>query len=129
MERFLNISKWAGYFLIALLFLAFISLLVYRVYLKNSTEIETPNGISSLEEIRLGALKQWIFIKGMDQNNPILLFLHGGPGEPMGGIPSSRIHDTGLIGHFTMVHWDQRGAGKSYSDDIPIHSMGQNQLV
>jgi pimeloyl-ACP methyl ester carboxylesterase len=45
------------------------------------------------------------------------------------GMSSSRIFDTEIIKHFTVVHWDQRGAGKSYSSDIPIDSMTLDRLV
>jgi pimeloyl-ACP methyl ester carboxylesterase len=82
-----------------------------------------------LEEVILGDLKQWIFIRGTDQNNPVLLFLHGGPGVPLLGISSSRKTDKELIKHFTVVHWDQRGAGKSYYSDIPAHSMNYDRFV
>jgi hypothetical protein len=50
--------------------------------------------------------KQWIFIRGTDQTNPILLFLHGGPGAPLLGMSSSRKYDAELINHFTVVPWD-----------------------
>ncbi len=112
-----------------LFLLCFFSLLLYKIYLRYSTRIETPNGISSLEEITLGDLKQWIFIRGMDQKNPVLIFLHGGPGEPSVGMSSSRRLDAELIKHFTVVHWDQRGAGKSYSSSIPVDSMTLDRLV
>jgi len=126
---FLQIIKWAAYLLAGLLLLGFISLLMYRVYLEKSTKIETPNGISSLEEITLGGLKQWIFIRGTDQNNPVLLFLHGGPGAPLLGMSSSRKYDAEMIKHFTVVHWDQRGAGKSFNSDIPVDSMTLDRFV
>jgi len=111
------------------LVILYIGLLLYREYLRHSTKIETSNGISSLEEITLGDLKQWIFIRGIDQNNPVLLFLHGGPGAPLLGMSSSRKYDAELIKHFTVVHWDQRGAGKSFNRDIPIDSMTLDRFV
>jgi pimeloyl-ACP methyl ester carboxylesterase len=111
------------------LLLLLIGLFLYRSYLKISTRIETPDGISSLEEITLGDLEQWIFIRSEDQNNPILLFLHGGPGAPLLGMSSSRIYDTEIIKHFTVVHWDQRGAGKSFNSDIPVDSMTLDRFV
>jgi pimeloyl-ACP methyl ester carboxylesterase len=114
----------AGFFLFL-----YIGLLLYKNYLRYSTRIETSNGISSLEEITLGDLKQWIFIRSIDQNNPILLFLHGGPGAPLLGMSSSRKYDAELINHFTVVHWDQRGAGKSFNRDIPIDSMTLDRFV
>jgi pimeloyl-ACP methyl ester carboxylesterase len=129
MKRFLRIIRWIAYALVGLFFLVPVSLLVYRTYLKNSTKIETPNGISSLEEITLGNLRQWIFIRGTDQENPVLIFLHGGPGAPVMGMSSSRKLDAELIKHFTVVHWDQRGTGKSYDNDIPIDLMTFDRLV
>ena len=125
----LQIIKWVAYLLAGVLLLGFLSLLMYRVYLEKSTKIETSSGISSLEEIKLGNLEQWIFIRGTDQKNPVLIFLHGGPGAPIMGMSSSRILDAELIKHFTVVHWDQRGAGKSYNSDIPIDSMTFDRLV
>jgi pimeloyl-ACP methyl ester carboxylesterase len=129
MKWFLKIIKWVVYIFAGLLLLVFTSLMVYRFYLKNSTKIKTTNGINSLEEIVLGNLKQCIFIRGMDTNNPVLIFLHGGPGAPSPGMSSSRTLDAELIKHFTVVHWDQRGAGKSYSRDIPVNSMTYDRLV
>lgn len=129
MKRFLKLSKRVAYLLVGAILFAFISLKVYEIYLKNSTKIETPNGISSLEEITLGGMKQWIFIRGEDKDNPVLIFLHGGPGSPISGISSSRKLDAELIKHFTIIHWDQRGAGKSYNSDIPVDSMSYDRLA
>jgi len=124
----LQIILWIIIPIVVFLFF-FICLLSYKFWLKHSTKIKTPNGISSLEQIKLGGIKQWIFIRGVDQKNPVLIFLHGGPGEPVLGMSSSRNIDAELINHFTVVHWDQRGAGKSYNKDIPVNTMTLDQLV
>ena len=124
-----ELIKWVAFPLAGLLVLGFLCLLMYRAYLRRSTRIEMPNGISSLEEVALGGLKQWIFIRGTDRHNPVLLFLHGGPGAPLMGMSSSRLHDAEVIEHFTVVHWDQRGAGKSFSSGIPADSMTFDRLV
>jgi pimeloyl-ACP methyl ester carboxylesterase len=120
MKRFLRVGKWTSIALVALIVLLYAALLATRMSIKNSTRIESPNGISSLEEVTLGGVKQWIFIRGMDQNNPVLVFLHGGPGMPIYGMASSRWEDAELIEHFTVVHWDQRGTGKSYDPGLPM---------
>ncbi|NVM35451.1 MAG: alpha/beta hydrolase [Candidatus Lokiarchaeota archaeon] len=112
-----------------ILLLLYLGLLLYKIYSKNITKIKTPTGISSLEEITLGDLKQWIFIRSTNQKNPILLFVHGGPGSPLLGMSSSRKYDKELIKHFTVVHWDQRGAGKSYNRKIPIESINLESYV
>jgi pimeloyl-ACP methyl ester carboxylesterase len=129
MNIFLEIIIVIVSVIIGFILIAFTTLLLFKLYLRNSTKIKFPNGISSLEEITLGGEKQWIFIRGMDQNNPILIFLHGGPGEPTMGISSSRRLDAELIKHFTMVHWDQRGAGKSFNTSIPKDSMTLDRIV
>jgi len=129
MKMLLEIIKWVVLISGGLLLYVFISLQVYRTYVKYSTKIDTPDGISSLEEIKLGGEKQWIFIRGTNQNNPVLVFLHGGPGMPVFGMASSRELDVELIEHFTVVHWDQRGTGKSYNDDLTMDSITIDRLA
>ena len=122
MKNTLNIFLLVVLSVVGFFLFLYIGLLLYKNHLRNSTKIETSTGISSLREITLGGLKQWIFIRGIDRNNPILLFLHGGPGAPLLGMSSSRNYDAELIKHFTVVHWDQRGAGKSFNSDSPRRS-------
>ncbi len=89
--------------------------LAYRWYLqeklRGETAISTPNGIESLEKIDLNGSKQWLLIRGNDQSNPALLFLHGGPGSTE--LPAARHFGLELEKHLTVVHWDQRASGKS----------------
>jgi pimeloyl-ACP methyl ester carboxylesterase len=87
-----------------------------------------PIKIDSLEEVMLGGLKQSIYINSNNtSNNPILLILHGGPGYAM--LPLFHTYNFDLENKFTVVNWDQRGAGKSYSDTIPTETMTLNQLI
>lgn len=90
-------------------------------------KIDTPRGIASLEQVNLGGLDQWILIRGRDASEPVLLFLHGGPGSPE--MPVMPQYAGGLEDHFVVVHWDQRGAGKSWSADIPEDSMTIERFV
>lgn len=89
--------------------------------------INTPNSIASLEKVKLGGIDQWILIRGTDRSNPVLLFLHGGPGSPE--MPMEHYFGTELEKHFVVVHWDQRGAGKSLSAKIPRESMNIKQFI
>ena len=43
-------------------------------------KIRSPQGFDSLEPVRIGGIYQWIEVRGQNVNNPILLFIHGGPG-------------------------------------------------
>lgn len=62
--------------------------------------------------VTLGDLPQKIHIKGADLNNPVLLFLHGGPGVCNRHTVMTAHKD--LAETFTIVAWDQRGCGGSY---------------
>ena len=74
----------------------------------------TPGGIDELKPIEIGGIKQWIHIRGNDVRNPILLYLHGGPGSPMMG--ESWTFQRPWEDFFTVVQWDQRGAGKTFGE-------------
>src|SRR5258708_22632205 len=43
--------------------------------------ITTPNGIVEERFIKIGGVDQWITIRGEGRHNPILFFVHGGPGS------------------------------------------------
>lgn len=68
--------------------------------------------VASLEWIELGGVEQAVLIRGRDGTNPILLFLHGGPGMPAMYLAHGFQRD--LEEDFVVVQWDRRGAGKSY---------------
>jgi proline iminopeptidase len=52
-------------------------------YLKLLEDEQMQNGYATLEKISLGGINQWISIRAKDVKNPILLYLHGGPGTPV----------------------------------------------
>ena len=76
-------------------------------------EIRTPNGIDESGLQRIGGIEQWVSIRGRDLANPVIVIAHGGPGSGL----SPLIAETtlGWERHFTVVHWDQRGAGRTFS--------------
>jgi pimeloyl-ACP methyl ester carboxylesterase len=82
-----------------------------------------------LEKVSLGGIDQWILIRGWDRSNPVLLFLHGGPGAPLFCYARKIGFETGLEKNFVMVYWEQRGAGKSFSFSIPEESMNIQQFI
>lgn len=76
--------------------------------------------INKLKEVVIGGIKQSILVKGESIENPLILMLHGGPGYPL--MPFSHTLNR-LEEEFIVAYWDQRGAGKSYSDEIPSNTM------
>jgi pimeloyl-ACP methyl ester carboxylesterase len=84
-------------------------------------------GISEKTRIRINGLEQGMFIRGEDPDKPVLLFVHGGPGMPEHFL--DRTHPTGLEKDFVVCWWEQRGAGMSFSPDIPPASMTVEQLL
>lgn len=77
-----------------------------------TAKIEGANSISVLEQVEINGSAQEIMIRGRDRNNPVLLFVHGGPGTPE--IPYAADYQDRLEERFTVVNYDQRGSGKSH---------------
>jgi pimeloyl-ACP methyl ester carboxylesterase len=76
---------------------------------------------------RLGGINQWVMICGDDVDKPPLILLHGGPG--LTETLFFRHYNAVLERHFTVVYWDQRGAGRSFVPTIPTSSMTLEQFV
>lgn len=88
---------------------------------------DKPESIAELQKITIGRMDQWILIRGEDRNNPVLLWLHGGPGSSQ--MPLAHHLDTQLEKEFVVVHWDQRGAGKSNHRHFDERTMTVSQYV
>jgi pimeloyl-ACP methyl ester carboxylesterase len=89
--------------------------------------------VNSLAEklfMEIGGIQQGFFLRSENQDNPVILFLHGGPGSPelaMLYLPyetSERLEK-----YFTVCYWDQRGAGMSFSNSIDIATMTLEQMI
>lgn len=74
--------------------------------------IDAENGIAEMIELELNDRKQWISIRSWDKNNPVLLFLAGGPGGTQMAAVRHELME--LEKYFVVVNWDQPGSGKSY---------------
>ncbi|PDV97911.1 alpha/beta hydrolase [Candidatus Chloroploca asiatica] len=77
--------------------------------------------------VDINGVEQGMFIKSKHIGHPVLLFVHGGPGMPEYWL--TQRYPTDLEAHFTVVWWEQRGAGLSYSPDIPPETMTAEQFV
>lgn len=86
-----------------------------------------PNKIEELYEVSLNGSSQWILSTTRKNDNPILLFIHGGPGSVL--LPFSHSFDSHLWNNFNVIHWDQRLAGKSYRKEDKKKSITINTYV
>ena len=70
---------------------------------------DPTKGIDEQRFVPINGIEQWVTIKGERCANPVLLMVHGGPGNPL--TPYARNLFGAWEKAFTIVHWDQRGAG------------------
>jgi pimeloyl-ACP methyl ester carboxylesterase len=77
--------------------------------------------------VNIGGVKQGMFIRSKNLDNPVLLFLHGGPGFPNYFLFEK--FNPGLEDFFTVCYWEQRGGGLSYSPEVTPKSMTLTQLT
>lgn len=81
--------------------------------------------ISEKIRVTINDAEQGMFIKSRNASNPVLLYLHGG----MPDYFLTERYPTGLDEYFTVVWWEQRGSGLSYSSHIPPETVNPEQLV
>ncbi len=100
---------------------------ILRTGRASTPPIGTPKGIAELKRVDLNGYPQWLLIRGQDVSRPLLLFLHGGPGESNMWLAHYAMNE--LEKHFVCVNWDQRGAGRSFRPGPPPESMTIDQFV
>ena len=73
--------------------------------------IAKTSGIDEAKYLKIGGIDQWVTIRGEDRSNPVLLVLHGGPGDATN--PWGYAGFRTWLKNYTVVQWDQRGTGKT----------------
>lgn len=110
---------------IMLLMAAVLHIVFPGLFWPRTTSIEggdaSTKGVSELKKLELGGMDQYILLRGMDITNPVLLWLHGGPGAAQ--MPLAHALDRELEKEYIVVHWDQRGAGKSNHSEFDKQTM------
>jgi len=86
-----------------------------------------PDSIAEIATIKIQGIDNWLVIRGRNVHNPILLFLHGGPGSPE--LPLLRHFNGALEDSFVVVYWEQPGTCKSYAPDIPESALTVEKFV
>jgi proline iminopeptidase len=88
-----------------------------RKIVTNARALTAKDAIDERRLVTIGGIKQWISVRGRHRSNPILLFLHGGPGFTVSPVSYWYMRD--WEEYFTVVQWDQRGGGKTYAANDP----------
>ncbi len=81
----------------------------------------TDRAIREQGLVAINGIPQWLTITGRDCRKPVLLFIHGGPGNPIS--PFADALYGAWAQDFTLVQWDQRGAGRTYGRNLPVREL------
>jgi pimeloyl-ACP methyl ester carboxylesterase len=122
----------AGWTLTAVVTLGLLALAVVLARPAATSPILGPDGqplsgsVAEITTVPIGDHQQAMMIRGRSVDNPVLLYLAGGPGGTDLGAMRA---DVGLEQHFVVVTWEQRGTGKSYSALDPAETLTLEQMV
>ena len=93
--------------------IVFIFVLIIELFIPTWTpRIKGDNSISELRKVEINGANIEMMIRGNSKGNSVVIFVHGGP--CCSEIPYARKYQSALEENFTIVHYDQRGSGKSY---------------
>ncbi|MDE7104871.1 MAG: alpha/beta hydrolase [Ruminococcus sp.] len=121
MKKFLKTLFKALKWIVIILLIIIILFLIVRFIGQKMNDKTPVGGINENMYVDINGSKQWVSIYGQDKNNPVLLYLHGGPGSATSSYDYAFTRKWSDV--YTVVTWDQRNCGKSYSpeqDDIQI---------
>lgn len=114
----IKIMKGIMFLIFALVFTTLIFFIGARNvnYFKHYYLIE--NGVDEGVYINIGGQEQYVLVRGADKNNPVIIFLHGGPSSPEAYVNYCWVND--VIDDYTVVDWDQRGCGRTYEHNKEV---------
>ncbi|MDJ1504772.1 alpha/beta hydrolase [Cytophagaceae bacterium BD1B2-1] len=97
-----------------------------RSIIRDLDSIVAPNGIQETYPVNIGGVRQWVYVRGQNKDNPILLFVHGGPASPMS--PVMWMFQRPVEEYFTVVNYDQRASGRTFISNDTL-SLGQTITI
>jgi pimeloyl-ACP methyl ester carboxylesterase len=130
-KKGLNVLLILLSFFLALLVCLFVFLLIEspgkpEPFLNSEGE-PLKGSISEKVFVDIGGVKQGMFIRGKNTENPVLLYVHGGPAFPNYFLIDK--YKPGLEDYFTVCYWEQRGGGLSFGPEVTVQSMTFEQLA
>lgn len=106
---------------------AVVAVLLLYTFKSFTLPILEKDSVAELASIEVNGDRQYLLIRGRSRENPVLLFLHGGPGMPAMFLAHSFQRE--LERNFVVVHWDQRAAGKSFVTGIDPETISTSQYL
>lgn len=88
-----------------------------RAIIADVQKLVSPNSVDETQIVTLNGARQVVNVRGADRGNPILIYIHGGPGSVE--MPMAWTFQRPWEDYFTVVQWDQRGAGRSWPLNDP----------
>jgi proline iminopeptidase len=86
-----------------------------------------PGSVATMTDVMIGGVKQRLWFRGINVENPAVILLHGGPGASEAAL--FRHFNSDVENEFVVVYWEQRGTGRSYRPSIPPEAMTIDQFV
>lgn len=127
-RRDMNMKKLPVAVFVFIVFLAFVSVLLFCFFPPFTTKIKhKAYGIGEKVFVEIGGVTQGMIIKGNNLRNPVLLFLSCGPGIPEYFLEYK--YPSFLADEFVVCFWDWRGTGLSYSESVPPESMTRSRFL
>jgi pimeloyl-ACP methyl ester carboxylesterase len=121
----------------SVVFLVVVAAIVFKTFgpistpaFRDSNDRPVANSIAVVERWRVNGIDESVILRGRDLNNPVLVWLHGGPGSSETSL--LRVMNGALEDHFTVVYWDQRLAGQTldplaaYPESLTIAQMADD---
>ena len=125
----IRIFKWIGAAVLTFIFGVISLCIAGRNINQIKRAIICRNGVNEQTYIQLNDQEEYVVLYGTDNNNPVIISLHGGPGAPV------TFSDVGwqdnLIDEYTVVAWDERGCGRTYyhNDDEENTTLSFEQQI
>lgn len=113
--------------LCAIVLLIALTIVFFRIHNSLKSKIDTDAGIQENVYITINGTEQYLQIRGEDRNNPIILWLHGGPGFPLTYL--TYYYQPALEKDYTIVCWEQRGCGRTFYRNKDNNHLTMEQLL
>lgn len=107
-----TVFLWIGGILGAAVLLTILVVAVARIITYGMNHISTKKGIDEAIYVPLGGQEQYLLIRGENKDNPVIIWLHGGPSGS--DTYANYAFTKYLVDEYTVVGWDQRGCGRTY---------------